>query len=69
MLRAEFPRGSALAPLLFLDNGLKSTVYKFVNDTKLCGIANSHPKQLDIQEDLNILDQWSEKWANEISPK
>ena len=68
------PQGSVLGPLLFLiyindlDNGLKSTVSKFADDTKLCGIANSHSNQLDIQEDLNILEQWSEKWLMKFNP-
>ncbi|XP_076061759.1 uncharacterized protein LOC143037434 isoform X1 [Oratosquilla oratoria] len=62
------PQGSVLGPLLFIvyindiDHGLKSTVSKFADDTKLCGVANDHSNQLDIQEDLDKLQQWSEKW-------
>ena len=68
------PQGSVLGPLLFvvyindIDHGLKSTVSKFADDTKLCGIANSHADQLDIQEDLDKLAQWSEKWLMKFNP-
>ena len=43
------PHSLVLGPLFFLvyindfDSGLKSAASKFADDTKLCGIANSHP--------------------------
>ena len=50
-------------PLLFLVHisdliyGLKSTVSRFADDAKLCGMAKSHSKKMDIQEDLDISEQ------------
>ena len=62
------PQGSVLGPTLFLiyvndlENGLLSKVAKFADDTKLGGKAICSEDCEKIQEDLNKLIDWSEKW-------
>jgi hypothetical protein len=62
------PQGSVLGPTLFvmyindLENDLLSKVSKFADDTKLGGKALCADDCRKIQEDLNKLSDWSEKW-------
>ena len=62
------PQGSVLGPLLFLiyindiDEGLHGVVSKFADDTKLGGIANTEEQGKLLQNDINKLKGWSEKW-------
>ncbi|CAM4567481.1 unnamed protein product [Lepidochelys kempii] len=59
------PQGSVLGPILFnffiIDPGTKngSVLIKFVDDTKLGGIANLEKDREIIQEDLDDLVNWS----------
>ncbi len=65
--RANF-KGSVLGPILFtlyindLELGLKPSLSKFVNDTKVEWKALTTADCEIIQKDLNQFTQWSEKW-------
>ena len=62
------PQGSVLGPILFiiyindLESGLKSTISKFADDTKVGGKALTKTDCEIIQKDLNHIIEWSEKW-------
>ena len=62
------PQGSVLGPLLFiiyindLDLGLVSKISKFADDTKIGINANDESAVKQLQEDLNRIGEWSEKW-------
>ena len=62
------PQGSVLGPTLFLiyvndlESDLVSKVAKFADDTKLGGRVISSEDCNKIQDDLNKLSDWSEKW-------
>uniref|UniRef100_A0A803TGU2 Reverse transcriptase domain-containing protein n=1 Tax=Anolis carolinensis TaxID=28377 RepID=A0A803TGU2_ANOCA len=60
------PQGSVLGLVLFnifinyLDEGLEGMIIKFADDTKLEGIANTSEDRSRIQNNLNILERWTE---------
>ena len=66
------PQGSALGPLLFfiyiyiyindLDDNITSNMQKFANDTKVFRKVNTDGDKLHLQNNLDKLVQWSEKW-------
>ena len=62
------PQGSVLGPLLFiiyindLDLGLTSKISKFADDTKIGINADSEAAVKQLQEDLNRIGEWSQKW-------
>ena len=62
------PQGSVLGPLLFniyindLDNGVKSKLYKFADDTKLGGKVDSRGGSDQIQESIAICIDWAKDW-------
>ena len=62
------PQGSVLGPVLFLvfiddlEEGLRSEVLKFADDTKIFGRVESEGAGEDLQRDLDRLVQWSEVW-------
>ena len=62
------PQGSVLGPILFLiyindlDDSIKSNVLKFADDTKLFRKVNTDGDKQHLQNDLDRLVKWSEKW-------
>ena len=62
------PKGSVLGPLLFLiyindlDDNIISNVLKFADDTKVFRKVNTDGDKQHLQNDLDRLVKWSEKW-------
>ena len=62
------PQGSVLGPILFLiyindlDDNITSNVLKFADDTKLFRKVNTDGDKQHLQNDLDRLMKWSEKW-------
>ena len=62
------PQGSVLGHILFfiyindLDDSITSNVLKFADDTKLFRKVNTDGDKQHLQNDLNRLVKWSEKW-------
>ena len=63
------PQGSVLGPALFLiyfindlDDSITSNVLKFADDTKVFIKVNTAGDKQHLQNDLDILVKWSEKW-------
>ena len=62
------PQGSVLRPILFLiyindlDDDITSKVLKFADDTKVSRKIKSDADTQQLQDDLNKLTKWSEKW-------
>ena len=62
------PQGSVLGPILFLiyindlGDSITSNVLKFADDTKLFRKVNTNVDKQHLQNDLDRLVKWSEKW-------
>ena len=62
------PHGSVLGPILFLiyindlEDDISSKVLKFVDDTKIFRKVTNDTDKQSLQDDLDKLVKWSEKW-------
>ena len=62
------PQGSVLGPILFLiyindlDDDIASNVLMFVDDTKVFRKIKIDADRQQLQDDLNKMTEWSEKW-------
>jgi len=69
------PQGSVLGALLFLvyindlDTGLINKLLKFADDTKVFGKVTDGSARESIQEDLNRLVNWADRWKMEFNVK
>ena len=67
------PQGSVLGPLLFLiyindlDDGISSDISKFADDTKIGRTIKKGEDVIMLQEDLDTLFEWAEKWQMEFN--
>ena len=67
---SEVPQGSVLGPILIvlyindLPENVHSKVKMFADDTKVYRPINTVSDQASLQQDLNSLQCWSEKWLN-----
>ena len=68
------PQGSVLGPLLFviyindLEEDVAGLNSKFADDTKIAGVADSDEHCQRIQQDIDRLENWAEKWQMEFNP-
>ena len=62
------PQGSFLGPILFLvfindiSDGVLNTLKLFVDDSKIYKTTRSHQDALELQNDLDCLMSWSDRW-------
>ena len=68
------PQGSVLGPILFLvyaneiPSLLKSRVKMFADDIKIYSTLQDSQDPLRLQEDLNVLSDWSKDWLLKLNP-
>ena len=62
------PQGSVLGPILFLvyindlEEGVTGTILKYADDTKLFRKVKEIVDKQNLQQDIDKLVKWSEKW-------
>ena len=65
---SEVPQGSVLGPILFLvyindlEEGVTGKILKFADDTKLFRKVKESGDKKNVQDDIDKLVKWSDKW-------
>ena len=74
-IKAGVPHGSVLGPLLFLiyindlEDGIKSNVKFFADDTSLFSIVKDPDVSFDmLQHDLDSITEWAHQWKMSFNP-
>jgi ribonucleases P/MRP protein subunit RPP40 len=67
------PHGSILGPLLLIVyindivENLDNNSYLYVDDTKICSTVTSRRDNVNLQNNLNIVGNWSRKWLIKLN--
>ena len=76
LIRSGVPQGSVLGPLLFLiyindlENGIKSKIKFFADDTMLFSIVDNAALSADeLNHDLQIISNWAHQWKMSFNPE
>lgn len=73
-VRSGAPHGTVLGPLLFLlyindiGNDLTSKIRLFADDSLLFGVVKNDTDAQKLQENLNSLCEWADKWQMVFNP-
>ena len=74
-INSGVPQGSVLGPLLFLiyindlENGIKSSIKFFADDTSLFSIVeNPITSAVNINNDLKLISRWATQWKMSFNP-
>ena len=69
------PQGSVLGPLLFLlyvndlPDQIKTNIRMFADDTKIWSQVSCPGDTVKLQEDLDMLGEWSKQWLLNFNPQ
>lgn len=69
------PQGSVLGPILFviyvndLPERIRTNIFMFADDTKIFNTIKTQADNQDLQDDLNILEEWCLKWQLRLHPE
>ena len=76
LINSGAPQGSVLGPLLFLvyindlENGIKSSIKFFADDTSLFSIIKDSITSADkLNHDLQLISQWALQWKMSFNPE
>ena len=75
LINSGVPQGSVLGPLLFLvhindlENGIKSSIKFFADDTSLFSIVKAPVTSADdLNQDLQLISRWALQWKMSFNP-